>query len=169
MFFGLASKFPDLMRYWEKAEIKLPTFYNQNQKKKFVLKIRSIAFSILLLALSIVKFQTIFRITCKSKWIFVSVEHLLAVSSLIHFVITCQKDKDPLEELTKVQHPHSISFSNRILDFAYTRFINFLVTFVWSYLDVFIVMISLGLAMHFKLYNDGLKRVKGKVREFWWK
>lgn len=98
---------------------------------------------------------------------FITVEHSMAITSLIHFVMTCQKDKDPIEELTKFQYPHSINFSNRILNFIYTRFINFCATFVWTYLDVFIMTMSLGLAMQFKLYNDELKRVRGKVKEFY--
>lgn len=53
MFFGLASKFPSLMRYWEIAEKKLPTFRNQRQKKMYAVRIRSIAFTILILALGI--------------------------------------------------------------------------------------------------------------------
>lgn len=43
------------MRYWEKAETKLPTFNNQKQKKQFMLKIRLLATSFLLFALSIVR------------------------------------------------------------------------------------------------------------------
>lgn len=49
---ALAQQFPQLMCYWENAEIGLPTFCNQNQKKIFVCKIRLLSLSILFLALS---------------------------------------------------------------------------------------------------------------------
>lgn len=72
-FFRLASTFPDLMRYWGKAETELPTFHSQKQKKKFILKIRLFAFLILLLAFGIPMFffnSRIYRITYKSIEIF---------------------------------------------------------------------------------------------------
>lgn len=68
MFFGLASKFPTLMRYWEIAEKKLPTFRNQRQKNMYTLRIRSIAFTFLILALSILlKLQANPKVLIRSK------------------------------------------------------------------------------------------------------
>lgn len=50
-FFGMALKWPDLMRYWHSVEVVSPTFHNQQQKKKFICKIRIVVFMVFSLAL----------------------------------------------------------------------------------------------------------------------
>lgn len=51
-FLTLASKWPKLMRIWGNAEMELPTFRNERQQKRFILKIRFFSLGILFLALS---------------------------------------------------------------------------------------------------------------------
>lgn len=36
--------------------------------------------------------------------------------------------------------------------------------YVWNYVDVFIMMIGIALTSQFKLFNDDLRQVKGKVK-----
>lgn len=42
-------------------------------------------------------------------------------------------------------------------------FMNLCATFVWSYMDVFIMMISVGIATLFKLLNNELKQAQFEV------
>lgn len=44
-------KWPALMRLWVAAETKLPTFRNQKQRRNFILKLRSLVFAMLFMAL----------------------------------------------------------------------------------------------------------------------
>lgn len=83
--------------------------------------------------------------------------------TLVHFVVICQKEKDPIAELLKMQATYTNIFSTKMLNLITGKLINVSATFIWSYLDVFVMTISLGISMHFQLYNDEIKRAKGEV------
>lgn len=51
-FLALAKKWKELMTFWTDSERILPTFRNSKLKRNFIFKIRSIAFTVLSLALS---------------------------------------------------------------------------------------------------------------------
>lgn len=79
-------------------------------------------------------------------------------------MIVCEKDKDPIRELLKVQAPHLFPSYNKILILILGKFISVFATFVWNFVDVFIMMISIGLSTIFKLYNEDLRRSKCEVK-----
>lgn len=85
---------------------------------------------------------------------------------MIHFVVVCQKDKDPIRELMKIQAPHLLLFGNKVLDSIFGKFLSVCATFLWNFLDVFIMTLSIGLSTMFKLYNAELKKAKGEVYHF---
>lgn len=58
-FFGLALKWPDLMRQWQVVE-SLPVFQSQKHKNVYIFSIRIIASTALLMALSTIQLSTVF-------------------------------------------------------------------------------------------------------------
>lgn len=95
----------------------------------------------------------------------ISVEHILYNASQVHYVLTCEKLKNPLLEHVNLDVPHlftdaeEISIAQAVL----AKSISISVTFVWSYLDIFIMTIGIALTSQFKLFNDELNRAKGEV------
>lgn len=45
--------------------------------------------------------------------------------------------------------------------------LNVMSTFIWTYMDVFVMVISAGLSNRFAILSDDLMRVKGKVSVVW--
>lgn len=104
----------------------------------------------------------------KKKFSKISAEHTFGVISHLHFVTFCEPEKDPLAESIKINVPYLYNKSDHIsvLEAFFAYFINTVVTCIWNYLDVFIMMIGMALTTQFKLFNDELKRVKGVVVQF---
>lgn len=173
-FLAFASKWPRLMQFWTDAEQKLPSFRNSKQKRSFIFKIRFTAFGFLTLALCN---WTIFKIFIKAIVLdnnfsfHISVEHTLCVVSHVHYILTCQRGKDPILEHINRYIPFLYTNADRIPipEAILVKSISIIVTFVWNYLDVFIMTIGIALSFQFKLYNDDLERAKGgvSVRLLW--
>lgn len=73
--------------------------------------------------------------------------------------------KNPLQELFEIQVPFlfiitELTWWKAIL----SKWFNVVVTFAWSFMDLFVMIVSVGLAAQFKQLNTDLKRVKGQVR-----
>lgn len=98
-------------------------------------------------------------------FVFVLVEHLIADSSVLHYIRTCHEDQDPMTELAKHNVPHLIDFFGKIpVSVAIlVNFINVISTFVWNYMDIFIMIVSIGLSSHFKLLNNELRQATIEV------
>lgn len=50
------------------------------------------------------------------------------------------------------------------------KFVNIVMTFAWSYTDLFVIIISIGLTNKFEQLNDRLRKVKGRrgiSHDFW--
>jgi gustatory receptor len=90
--------------------------------------------------------------------------------TLTHTANNCAAIKDPIRAFFVV------SLTQIFYVTEYSPYIsvvgkigNVLVTFIWSYTDLFVMLISIGLASRFKLINDFIQKHKGKVmlEEFW--
>lgn len=93
------------------------------------------------------------------------VEHSLSDGSVLHFVMKCDPGKDPFTELVKSNVPYLITSDDRIsvwLAFL-INLINVFATFVWNFLDIFIMIVSIGLSTHFKYLNNELEQTKFEV------
>lgn len=112
-FLALAPKWPKLMQYWTDAEQKLPKFYNSKQKRCFILKVRIIAFTILIVTISMNSSNDFYH-QSKSN-IYFAVEHLFCLGSYMHFVLLCQKGKDPLLEHIKINGEFCLEMLLRML------------------------------------------------------
>lgn len=95
----------------------------------------------------------------------ISVEHILHNASQVHYVLTCEKSKNPLLEHVNYDVPHLFTGAEEIsiVQAIFAKSISISVTFVWSYLDIFIMTIGIALTSQFKLFNDELNRAKGEV------
>lgn len=93
------------------------------------------------------------------------VEHSLSDGSVLHFVMKCQPGKDSFTELVKSNVPYLITSDDRIpVWMAFLiNLINVFATFVWNFLDIFIMIVSIGLSTHFKYLNNELKQTKFEV------
>lgn len=102
-----------------------------------------------------------------SIYLHILVEHSLAVGSMVHFVIYCQPERNPLMELVKQDIPYLFTYREEIpiWQAILAKYICVTITFVWNYLDVFIVTISIGLSTLFQLFNEELEQAKGKVSQ----
>lgn len=94
---------------------------------------------------------------------FCTVEHSLNMVSIMASAI--KASKNPLQELFEVQVPFlfiitELTWWKAIL----SKWFNIVVTFAWSFMDLFVMIVSVGLAAQFKQLNTDLKRVKGQVR-----
>lgn len=143
-FLRLAQAWPDLMMRWHALEKKLPQLEAHREKSETSKRIRRTAFVILTLS---------------------AVEHILSIISAVSVVLDCPRIKNILQAYYVHNFPQVFSFFNysHVLG-VYVKFIHLTSTFVWSFCDLFIMMISSGLAVKFKQINRRMLVDKGKVR-----
>lgn len=84
--------------------------------------------------------------------------------SIVYYSRNCLNQEDPIKELLKASASEMFVF----IEFSYWsallgKFLNISATFVWNYMDLFVMMISLGFSSRFKQINDDLERIKGQV------
>lgn len=95
------------------------------------------------------------------------VEHCLNIVSILYATTKNTPEKDPIEELFKVQLPILFTVTKFSLWKAIpSKWFNIIMTFVWSYMDLFVITVSIGLASLFKQLNADLERVRGKVTRY---
>lgn len=86
------------------------------------------------------------------------------MASIINATILNAPEKDPIEELFTVQLPLLFTITPfSIWKAAVCKWLNLVLTFAWSYMDLFIMIISVGLASQFRQLNESLARVKKEV------
>lgn len=86
------------------------------------------------------------------------------IFSIVHYSIECLRQDDPVQEIFKVQISQLIAFFPYSPFVAFIgKFINIVATFAWNYMDLFIMIVSVGLSSRFKQINEELRRVKGEV------
>lgn len=142
-FLRLAKTWPFLMKMWHDVENSLPNGGNEEAKRAMCKRIRKTAAIILLLS---------------------ATEHILSIMSSVILVTDCPNIKSILKAYYVHNFPQVFSFVkySHFLGF-YVKFVHITSTFVWSYTDLFIMMISCGLSAMFKQINDRMQRDKGKV------
>jgi gustatory receptor len=88
-----------------------------------------------------------------------------------HGANNCPSIRDPIKAFFLTNYPQVF------LLFPYSgemgmliKFLNIIATFAWSFTDLFVIVISIGLSSKFQQLNADLAKVKGKVGilpEFW--
>lgn len=84
-------------------------------------------------------------------------EHLLSVASELTKQKTCRSFDDPLKRLIVGQVPHIFAYIKyNTFTGLVAKVINVLATFMWSYTDLFVMILSVGLSSLFKQINESL-------------
>lgn len=95
---------------------------------------------------------------------FCLVEHILNIVSIIMEAISHQPQRNPLHVLFEVQVPLIFTFTELTWWKALlSKWFNIVVTFAWSFMDLFVMCVSVGLASQFKQINADLQQMKGRV------
>lgn len=164
-FFGLAQNWSKLMQHWQMVEA-LPIFHNSKNKKVYVRSIQFIASATLIMAFSKVLTKNYEMILKKNTWktfvvIFLA-EHLFY--ALLYSARSFNANL--YREIVKDFVPCFTSNNDCIplLMAIFTAFVCEYATFVWNFLDIFIMMISFGLSTHFKILNYELKLATDEVQ-----
>lgn len=91
-------------------------------------------------------------------------EHILNLVSIAHYTSNCFNNTDPTEQFFKSQLSQLFTYTSYSPWKAFIgKIVNIVATFAWSYMDLFVMVISLGLSTRFKQLNDELEQVKGEV------
>ncbi|XP_059619828.1 gustatory receptor for sugar taste 64f-like [Phlebotomus argentipes] len=148
-FIRLAMQWPALMEEWKIAE----TFFNNYESVPEKLNLKR---KVLLVAITVGLLSFI--------------EHALSLATLIHYAQVCPEKGDPVAALFKQEFTQLFAYTKYSLEKGiFAQMINTVSTFVWSYMDCFVMLISVGLSTGFKKINTQLVAFKGKVvsEEFW--
>ncbi|XP_055373552.1 uncharacterized protein LOC129606930 [Condylostylus longicornis] len=146
----VAQKWPDLMQHWERVETKLPP--HKTHKQKFSLKRRIRNITIIGMGLSLV-------------------EHVLSTATVLYYVKNCPMFPDsPWDSYLYSASDSMFAYFeySRWLG-IFSKYIGVLCTFLWTYMDIFVMIISVGLSERFKQVNESLMEVKGlqMPQSFW--
>lgn len=141
----LAKSWPKLMMLFHEVEKKLPPLRTKSEKQNLRIRIRSTAVIILTLSL---------------------IEHLLSHVSAVALVFDCPRIRNTMKAYYVKSFPQIFNYFPYSLAFSiYIKFIHVTSTFIWTFTDLFIMMISCGLSEKFKLINERMLEEKGKVKK----
>lgn len=90
--------------------------------------------------------------------------------TIFHYSPECPPRIDPIKDFF-VAHLNQLFYfiSYSPLAAFLGKIVNVIGTFTWSFMDLFVMLISVGISTRFKQLNDALFRVKGQViaADFW--
>jgi gustatory receptor len=90
-------------------------------------------------------------------------EHLLSITVGAHGANNCPTIKDPVKAFYVRNYPQAwLIFSYNGWLASLIKFFNVILTFAWSYTDLFVIIISIGLTSKFEQLNDELRKMKGR-------
>lgn len=158
-FLVLSMHWPELMRCWQTTE-SLPIFRNCTYRTAYIRRIRLIASTVLILALGIFFLKNLTNYIFYLGIILIAVEHWLFIGATIHSNMINNRDKDILGEFVKVSVPHIIQQNEPLPTFIALLicYINESATFVWNFIDIFIMFFGVGLSSNFKVLNNELEQ-----------
>lgn len=99
-------------------------------------------------------------------WIrLILVDHILSIVARVHFAIKYQSIETPFVKLVQVQVPHFFSLSPHYTFWqaVIAKIVSVWPLVMWIFMDVFIMVLSIGLSTLFKLFNADLEQIKNKV------
>lgn len=93
----------------------------------------------------------------------------MCIFSDVHYIIECTGSENPLDDylMGSLQFFQFVPYSIWLAIIG--KIVNFIATFAWSYMDLFIMMISIALTSRFRQINEDLWRIKGQMMsdEYW--
>lgn len=169
-FLNIAQKWPELMKFWYQHEKELLKSKYKVSGWKLSKRIKVTAIVVLVGALS--KFQLkLLAVSMLIFPIYFQVEHILCLLStaynIHHEIVECKwLVKHPVDHFLKKQFgfiftqiPYHILYAIPI------EILNISMTLNWNYMDLFLMIISIGLTVRFQQINIKLEEFRGKVRE----
>uniref|UniRef100_A0A336LDD5 Gustatory receptor n=1 Tax=Culicoides sonorensis TaxID=179676 RepID=A0A336LDD5_CULSO len=146
----IARKWPSTMRYWRKVELCLPPIQDGTHTNGMGSRIRIISPIVIFLSLS---------------------EHLLGLIATSIAVIKCPVDVNDPGKSFFIEHLPVFFDATYYTPWkaVLAKFANLVNTFMWFYVDLFIMIVALGLSTVFRQYCDFLLRFSGKrvTKRFW--
>ncbi|CAD7082416.1 unnamed protein product [Hermetia illucens] len=148
-FGNLARQWPKLMQKWEKIERNLPEHPTQLSKAALAQRIKMVAIVVLMMSL---------------------IEHLLNIITIVHYANYCNTGQDPVQQVFKSQLSQLFYITEfSVFKAIFGKLVNVIATFTWNYMDLFVMVVSIGLSDKFRQVNASLFRMKGKVTsESYW-
>lgn len=152
------------MMQWRKVEKKLPPHETIRQRSELAHKIKMTSIIIMTLSLS-KEMMKLYKRSIERNYSS-TVEHLLNIISIVSHLRACNKNMtDPIRLYFQAEQNQLFDFFEFSPFLAFVgKTMNVLTTFLWSYMDLFVIVISLGLSSRFKQINDNLMKHKGQVR-----
>lgn len=91
-------------------------------------------------------------------------EHVLSMCTKIYQTFTCPQVTDDMKAIAIT----GITGVFYIVDFSlslgiFLKYLNLVATFIWSFTDLFVIIISLGISIRFKQLNEKLRNDQEKV------
>lgn len=94
-------------------------------------------------------------------------EHILSTFTVVHFANNCPNVEDKTIAVVKMQYSQLFILTRySFLKALFARVTNTVGTFCWSFMDLFVILISIGLSSLFRGLNNELFILKGKVHIF---
>ncbi|KAH8297548.1 hypothetical protein KR054_002775 [Drosophila jambulina] len=138
---NLARRWPQLMMYWHTVEQDLPPYQTQMGRWKMGHRIAMVMLVGMMLSVA---------------------EHILSMVSAINYASFCNRTADPIQNYflrTNDEIFFVVSYSTPLA--LWGKFQNVYSTFIWNYMDMFVMIVSIGLAAKFRQLNDDLRNFKG--------
>lgn len=150
LFVDIARKWPELMVHWHTVEKCLPQTEHLCSKRSLRTKLRNLVTLVLAIA---------------------ALEHGLSIAAGADKAYRCAKSHNSYLELYfRDSMPHLfifIPYHPLLGSFGYI--INFYCTFVWNFMDLFIISVSVALTTRFKQVNAKIEQARGRIMsEIFW-
>lgn len=143
LFLRLATKWPELMQQWELIDAEMPKWRHPKQYRLLAFRVRLLIVLILTMAF---------------------VEHILSIVSSVTFARDCLNVTNLFEDYGRTQSVQLFEVAGFSISGAVIgKLLNIIATFVWNFMDLFIMLISIGLTSIFRRFNQSLYRIKGEV------
>lgn len=143
LFLRLAAKWPELMQQWELVDAQIPKWRHPQQYRRFALRARLLIALILAIAFA---------------------EHVLSIVSSVTYARDCLNQTQSIEDYIRIQSVQLFEVvSYSIWGGLIGKLLNIIATFVWNFMDLFIMLISIGLTSMFRRFSQELYRIKGEV------
>lgn len=151
MMLFIARKWPATMRHWRKVELSLPPVQQTESSKCMGRRIRKWA--------PLVIFLSLF-------------EHILGLIATVISIVKCPPiDINDTVKSFFIEHLPVFFDSTSYAPWkaVLSKFANLVNTFMWFYVDLFIMIVALGLSSVFRQYCDFLVKFSGKrvTKQFW--
>lgn len=143
-FGNLAKKWPDIMTFWEEVEIDLLKYRSRDERRRLKSRIKRYAISFCVCAI---------------------IDHLLTDVSDMFYVNACRPNLDLMTGFFERQSMHLFQITDYGLwKGLLGKAVNIMGAFVWNYMNIFIIIISVGISSRLKQFNDEMKFIRSEVK-----